>query len=243
MDSTVLLYDAIYSGHEVPIAVSFNYGQRHKKELKYAAATCEALKVKHVVIDLYRSGITSIFGHSGSSLVDSNVDVPEGHYAQENMKVTVVPNRNMIMLAIAGGIAVAEGAQAVGTAVHAGDHFIYPDCRPEFIGHLNKALLEGNAGFGNLGPSNALWTPYIHRSKAWIAERGIYIAPKGGFPFEETWSCYKGDRNHCGRCGTCVERLEAINEACMRLGLNAEDVDHTKYDDDVFWAKQVGANG
>lgn len=239
LDSTTLLYDAIAEGYEVIGAVSFNYGQRHKKELDYAKATCEKLFIKHTVIDLWASGLTEALSVSKSSLV-SDTDVPEGHYAEDNMKATVVPNRNMIMLSIAGGMAVAEGAHGVVTGVHAGDHFIYPDCRPEFIQAASRALSIGNEGFGHLG-TPAIIAPYMNYSKAHIALTAFRL----GVPLDETWSCYKGGEIHCGKCGTCVERLEAIDEA-QRM-IKVDDLKHvycidpTEYEDTQFW-KQVVAN-
>jgi len=237
LDSTTMLYDAIGEGWTITSAVSFNYGQRHKKELDYAKLTCSKLDVKHHVIDLWSSGLTGALALSGSSLV-SDTEVPDGHYAEESMKATVVPNRNMIMLSIAGGIAVAEGAQCVMTGVHAGDHFIYPDCRPEFVAAAGQALVLGNIGFGDI---RGILAPFIESTKADIA----YTAMILNIPLDETWSCYKGEDIHCGRCGTCVERLEAIDEALMRyrhdfLG-EPVPVDFTHYADTEFW-KTAEAN-
>jgi len=242
LDSTTVVYDALNQGFTVDL-VSFNYGQKHKKELEYAKRTAIRLGLRHDVVDL--SSLTPLLAESGSSLV-SETKVPEGHYAEENMKLTVVPNRNMIMLSIAGGLAVARGAKHVITGVHAGDHDVYPDCRYDFIMATSTALIEGNEGFGDM---QGVIAPYIGRSKADIAYRAIVL----GVPLEETWSCYKGAHVHCGKCGTCVERLEAIHEAYDRLkGEGAgqvvvgdfegvtyykryEDVDKTDYNDIHFW--------
>jgi 7-cyano-7-deazaguanine synthase len=136
--------------------------------------------------------------------------VPEGHYADENMKATVVPNRNAIMLSIAWGIAVSAGAWRVGYGAHAGDHPIYPDCRPEFTEALEKALVIGNEGF--IPPGMHIWTPWLGSPKSYIVKCGRRLR----VPFEDTWSCYKGGALHCGKCGTCVERQEAF----MMAGLN-----------------------
>lgn len=241
MDSTVLLYRALQD-YNVSSAVSFNYGQRHSKELEYAKRTCEELNLKHHIIDLSQSGITEALSQSGSSLIDMTSSVPDGHYAEENMKSTVVPNRNMIMLSIALGIAVSEGAQAVATGVHAGDHFIYPDCRPSFLLATALAGYLGNEGFGKLWRS-PVWAPFVHKTKADIAFTGFEI----GVPFEKTWSCYKGGEKHCGRCGTCVERLEAIHEALERvIELQKSGswgpilpADQTQYEDEEFWIKST----
>lgn len=240
MDSTVLLYDILTSKPDEPAVsscVSFNYGQRHSKELDFAQATAKKFGLKHHIINLWSSGFTGAISESESSLVTDN-DVPEGHYAQDNMKATVVPNRNMVMLSIATSIAVAEGAQYVATAVHAGDHFIYPDCRPQFINALSIAVAEGNEGFGVLD-ANPILAPYIYQSKEEIAYRGLEL----GVNFATTWSCYKGGDIHCGKCGTCVERLEAIELASEKFnyGQFQENgrFDDTEYEDDEFWKAAV----
>jgi 7-cyano-7-deazaguanine synthase len=151
----------------------------------------------------------------------------------------------MIMLSIAGGLAVAANAEALFTGVHAGDHFIYPDCRPRFMFATNAALTLGNMGFGTIKEFDEgqmvpqfIQTPYIESTKADIAERALGL----GVPLNETWSCYKGGDIHCGRCGTCVERLEAIDEAIARFA-NVEDFegyDPTEYEDTTFWRQAVG---
>ncbi len=195
MDSTVLLYKLKAQGRDVA-TLGFDYGQRHKKELEYAAATAKKLGVPFEVADM--SGLRNLL--RGSSQTDAGVEVPEGHYADETMKLTVVPNRNMIMLAIAAGHAMSIGADAVAYAAHAGDHAIYPDCRPEFADALDHAI------------SLADWRrvrierPFIGITKTEIAATGYML----GVPFVDTWSCYKGGALHCGKCGTCVERREAL---------------------------------
>ena len=198
--------------------VSFDYGQRHRKELDFAAKCAARLAVPHHIID-----ISAIGGHlSGSALTD-NVEVPDGHYAEETMKATVVPNRNAIMLAIAFGLAAAQKADAVAVAVHGGDHFIYPDCRPGFIDafqHMQNEALDGYA-------SVELLAPYVDLPKAAIVADGA----KHGTPFADTWSCYKGGNLHCGRCGTCVERREAFHLAGV--------ADPTEYEDRDFWEAAV----
>lgn len=232
LDSTAALYQAIREGMIVTSCVSFNYGQKHKKELDYAKATCERLAIKHHVIDLWSSGFTEAIATSGSSLV-SDTEVPEGHYAQENMKSTVVPNRNMVMISIAGSIAVAEGVGNVVVGVHAGDHFIYPDCRYPFIVTMDAALRVGNEGFGDIH----LVAPFINSTKADIA----YSAMLNMLHLDHTWSCYKGGDKHCGKCGTCVERLEAFHEALERFKISHPHVpidlveDKTVYEDSQYW--------
>lgn len=238
LDSTVALYDTIAKDNIVTSAVSFNYGQRHKKELEYAAAIAGRVGIKHHVIDLWRSGLTEALSTSASSLI-TDTEVPEGHYGEESMKATVVPNRNMIMLSIAGGIAVAEGAHVVVTGVHAGDHFIYPDCRPNFINAASLALNRGNEGFGNL---KGIAAPFLNKTKDDIAYRALELQ----VPLDWTWSCYKGGAVHCGRCGTCVERLEAINNAVNKWNKAETDIgtgnyvaDRTVYEDNQFWLSAI----
>jgi 7-cyano-7-deazaguanine synthase len=236
LDSVTLLHyiHEAYPQHDLH-AISFNYGQRHFKELKYAAYHAQLLHATHEVVDI--SGITHLLGKSGSSLV-SGTDVPEGHYAEETMKATVVPNRNMIMASIAAGYAVAIGADFLALGVHAGDHFIYPDCRPNFFTALNSAVVIGNEDFGNVPEMNEspwwkqspfILTPFIDRSKADIARAAKAL----DVDVSMTWSCYKGGDHHCGKCGTCVERLEALHEA--------EIADGTVYEDEVFWKEQVSS--
>ncbi|MGH1399239.1 MAG: 7-cyano-7-deazaguanine synthase QueC [Alphaproteobacteria bacterium] len=213
LDSVTLAYKVAREGSLAGL-VSFDYGQRHKKELGYAARAAEALGVSHDIIDI--SGVGAHL--SGSALTD-DVNVPDGHYAQSSMKATVVPNRNAIMLTIAYGMADARGVEAVATAVHGGDHFIYPDCRPAFIeafAAMQDAALDG---FSRI----ALYTPFLEMDKAGIAAEAARL----GVPISDTWSCYKGGDMHCGRCGTCVERIEAFALA----GVD----DPTAYEDADFW--------
>lgn len=198
LDSTVALYELLTQGHEVK-ALSVDYGQRHKKELIHAGAICAKLGVEHRIADL--SAIVGLL--AGSSQTSSDVDVPEGHYAEESMKKTIVPNRNMILLAVAFGWAISVKADAVAYAAHNGDHAIYPDCRPEFA----QAVAEA-ARFADWHQVQLL-TPFINVTKADIARRGFELS----VPMQETWSCYKGGALHCGKCGTCVERIEAFTLA------------------------------
>jgi len=204
MDSVTSLYKAIHDNYEV-YAISFDYGQRHKKELDFAKNICEKLAVTHHIVDL--SNITSLIDNSA---LTGDIDVPEGHYEAENMKLTVVPNRNMIMYSIAIGYAVNIKAEAIYVGVHAGDHFIYPDCRPQFIEALDLAAHLGNEGFAEKGMR--IVAPFIFMSKAQIAKLGSEL----GVPYELTWSCYKGGEKHCGKCGTCVERKEAFELAGVK---------------------------
>lgn len=204
MDSVTLAHFYAREGFELSL-LSFDYGQRHSKELQFAAACAKRLGAEHRVVDL-----SSLRGLLPGSALTDDVEVPDGHYAAENMKVTVVPNRNAIMLAVAWGHAVAIGAQVVAFGAHGGDHFIYPDCRPEFYRAAGRAFSLGNQGFG--APSLHLEAPFINMGKDDITGMGAAL----GVPFEETWSCYKGGERHCGTCGTCVERKEAFRLAGVK---------------------------
>lgn len=220
--------DSVTLAHKVAVEneliglVSFDYGQRHKKELDFAKKCADRLGTDYKLIDIAHIG--AMLG--GSALTD-NIAVPDGHYAEETMKITVVPNRNAIMLAIAFGIASAQGADAVATAVHGGDHFIYPDCRPAFIEAFQTMQNYALAGHGDI----QLYTPFVRLSKADIVAVGHALA----VPFELTWSCYKGGATHCGRCGTCVERLEAFHLARVN--------DPSLYADSEFWKSAVTGTG
>ena len=228
LDSTTMVYQLKNIGFELDL-VSFYYGQRHAKELTFAAATAEKLGMQHDIVDL--SGLAHLLAPSGSSLV-SDTDVPDGHYAEDSMKATVVPNRNMIMLSIATGIAVARGAECIATGVHAGDHFIYPDCRPMFIDAMDHAVRVANEGFGAWPADHGsiVVAPYLYSTKEDIASMALSL----GVPLDETWSCYKGGDIHCGTCGTCVERLEAIDGAIARQMPDVA-VDPTQYKNYEFW--------
>ena len=176
------------------------------------------LGAKYDIVDL--QNITHLIG--GSSLTSDDVAVPDGHYSEETMRVTVVPNRNAIMLSIATGVAVAEQADLVATGIHAGDHYIYPDCRPSFFNALNDALTLATDGHSH---SNfRLEAPFINKTKAEIAALGSAL----GVDYSITWSCYKGGDQHCARCGTCVERIEAFIDAGV--------IDPTKYANDLDFA-------
>ncbi len=194
--------------------ISFDYGQRHRKELDFAAACATRLGVFHEIIDMRGIG-----GRLTGSALTDDVDVPDGHYAEETMRITVVPNRNAIMLAVAFGVAAARQAEAVAIAVHGGDHFIYPDCRPGFIDAFQAMQDHALDGYASI----RLLAPYVNGSKADIVVDGA----RHDTPFAETWSCYKGGARHCGRCGTCVERREAFHLAGI--------TDPTEYEDPDFW--------
>ena len=198
LDSTVLLYHLLHEGQSVR-ALSVDYGQRHACELTQAAAICAARQVPFQRADL--SGIRPLL--AGSSLTSDEIPVAEGHYTEASMKSTVVPNRNMLLLALATSYALSTGAETVAYAAHHGDHAIYPDCRPEFADAAATAIERCDWN------EVRLIRPFVNWSKADIARRGVALK----VPFEQTWSCYKGGERHCGRCGTCIERREAFDLA------------------------------
>lgn len=196
MDSVTLLYE---KKDEIALGISFDYGSNHNhNELPLAALHCQRLGIEHVVIPL-----GFMHQYFKSSLLESGESIPDGSYDEENMKSTVVPFRNGVMLAVAAGIAESNGLTKVLIANHGGDHTIYPDCRPEFIAAMDAAVEAGT--FARV----RVVAPYTNISKADIARRGRAL----GIDYAETWSCYKGGHVHCGTCGTCVERKEALREA------------------------------
>lgn len=196
MDSVTLLYE---KKDEIALGISFDYGSNHNhNELPLAALHCQRLGIEHVVVPL-----GFMHQYFKSSLLESGESIPDGSYDEENMKSTVVPFRNGVMLAVAAGIAESNGLTKVLIANHGGDHTIYPDCRPEFIAAMDAAVEAGT--FARV----RVVAPYTNISKADIARRGRAL----GIDYAETWSCYKGGHVHCGTCGTCVERKEALREA------------------------------
>ena len=194
MDSFTLLHLARARGLKVH-ALSFNYGQRHVRELDVAAAVCQAEGIPHKVIDI--RAMSEVM--SGSSLT-SDIEVPEGHYEEDTMKATVVPNRNMILLSLATGYAVTTGAGAVWYGAHGGDHAIYPDCRPEFVEKMDAVCRVAN--YEPVG----IEAPFMAMDKGQILAEGLKL----GLDYSQTWTCYNGRDKACGRCGSCVERLEAF---------------------------------
>ena len=196
VDSTTLLYD---EQERIALAVTFDYGSKHNaREIPFARWHCEQLGIRHVVIPL-----DFMAKYFKSSLLSGGEAIPEGHYADDNMRSTVVPFRNGIMLSVAVGMAESNGLKYVMMANHGGDHTIYPDCTPAFVDAFNQAAQAGT--YVKVG----LRSPYTNITKADIARRGKDL----GIDYSKTWSCYKGGDRHCGRCGTCVERREALAEA------------------------------
>ena len=196
MDSITLLYDM---RARISLAVTFDYGSKHNaREIPFARLHCERLGIEHLVIPL-----DFMLKYFKSSLLKGGEEIPEGHYAAVNMKSTVVPFRNGIMHSIAAGIAESRGLKYVMMANHSGDHSIYPDCTPQFVSAMSQATKAGTY------PGIELLVPYTNISKGDIARRGKAL----GIDYAETWSCYKGGERHCGRCGTCEERREALADA------------------------------
>ena len=194
MDSFTVLNRARKDGKEV-FALTFDYGQKHIKEIDYAKRVCAELNIEHKVIDI--SAINQLL--AGSSLTD-DIDIPEGHYEEESMKSTVVPNRNMILLSLAVGYAVSKGASKVYYGAHSGDHAIYPDCRPEFVKKMDDVCRIANYD------AVEIFSPYLNNTKIDILTDGI----KMGLDYSQTWTCYNGRDKACGKCGACQERLEAF---------------------------------
>lgn len=195
MDSFTVLHRAINEGLRVH-ALSFDYGQRHRRELDTAHRVCESLGIPHQIVD-----IRAIHGlMDNSALTNSTIEMPTGDYAADNLRATVVPNRNMILLSLAIAKAVNIGAQRVDYGAHGGDHILYPDCRPEFVDAMNSV-----AGIANFEPV-AIHAPYLASSKADILRDGLAM----GLDYRDTWTCYEGRELACGRCGSCRERLAAF---------------------------------
>ncbi len=196
MDSVTLLYD---KKERIALAVTFDYGANHNaREIPFAQLHCKRLGIRHMIIPLAFMG-----QYFESSLLSGADAIPEGNYDDVNMRSTVVPFRNGIMLSVAVGLAESCGLKYVMMANHGGDHTIYPDCRPEFVKAFSEAARTGTY------PGITLLCPYTNLTKGQIAALGLRL----GIDYSETWSCYKGMEHHCGRCGTCVERREALAEA------------------------------
>ena len=207
MDSITMLYE--YK-ERIALGISFDYGSNHNaREIPFAAMHCERLGIKHIVINL-----GFMHQYFKSSLLEGAEAIPEGNYDEENMKSTVVPFRNGIMLSIAAGVAESNGLKYVMMANHGGDHTIYPDCRPEFVSAMSEATRLGTY------PGIEVLAPYTDITKSDIARHGKAL----GIDYAETWSCYRGGEHHCGKCGTCRERIEALADAGIE--------DHTVYDEE-----------
>lgn len=209
MDSATALWWALNNDRGIREVISFDYGQRHATELTYAANLAKKAGTDHLVVDVPLSQLAP-----GTALTGATT-VPHGHYSAETMAATVVPNRNMTFISLAAARAAALECSEVIVGVHAGDHPIYADCRPEFIAAVSKAT--------HLAVNVTVTAPFVHMTKDQIVAAGDAY----GVPWESTWSCYEGGDRHCGRCGTCVERAEAFHLA----GVD----DPTDYTDAEFW--------
>ena len=195
LDSTVLAHDIVTRGEKQLAAVSFDYGQKHTCELDCAAKQASLLGIDHQIVALPFIG--ELFD---SALLKNGDELPYGHYEDENMKQTVVPNRNMIMLSIAAGLAISQQRTELFYGAHGGDHAIYPDCRPDFVEAMKSALHLCD------WQKLKLHVPYLHDDKAKIVAHGLEL----GVDFAQTWTCYAGGAQPCGTCGSCVERAEAF---------------------------------
>ncbi|MFY1633627.1 7-cyano-7-deazaguanine synthase QueC [Solwaraspora sp. WMMB335] len=199
LDSTTLAYWLRRHANGLTI-LSVDYGQRHRKELQFARATARVLDAAHHTADLASLG--ALLG--GSALTDTAVAVPNGHYTDASMAITVVPNRNALLLDVAVGLATVLGADTVAFGAHGGDHAVYPDCRPEFLAAYQQMATVAGAGF--LPDGFQVIAPFMAMTKTDI----VALADRLAVPADSTWSCYRGGDLHCGTCGTCVERREAF---------------------------------
>ncbi|KKN22991.1 hypothetical protein LCGC14_0909620 [marine sediment metagenome] len=200
VDSTTLLYNLLDQDYEV-YAVSFDYGQKHAKELLCAAEICRKLSVNHKILNL--SVLNDV---APSALTRKDIEVPEGHYKEESMKATIVPNRNMVMLSLATAYAISIKATKLFYGAHIGDHEIYPDCRKEFIYAMKQAIKLCD------WHQVELKAPFRHLTKVSVVNLGKTL----NVDYSLTYSCYKGSEKACGKCGTCVERLEAFKIAGVK---------------------------
>ena len=219
LDSTVLVYALKAQGYHVDV-LSFDYGQRHTKELQFAQKTARDLGLRFDLLDLRAVGRLL-----SNALTTDGISVPEGHYADANMRATVVQNRNTIMLSIAFGIAASRGLETVSIGVHSGDHTIYPDCRPEFVHAFNAMQQEALGEWWQV----ELLAPFVNLSKADIVTLGHDLK----VPFVNTWSCYNGKEVHCGKCGTCIDPLKPA--------AIAKAIEY--FIDNPSKARQMGKNG
>lgn len=202
-DSSTLGYLLKSQGYNQLICVTYNYGQKQVKELEFAKIIAKKLNAVHHIIDV--TFMKKFL--KGSGLTDDSIDVPHGAYTKENMSITVVPNRNTMLLSMAWSIACVEKADVLAYGAQCGDHYLYPDTRPDYFNAMNLALRLGTEDCrkNNL----ELIAPLLHKSKAEV----ITLGHKLGVPFEDTWSCYEGGEVHCGKCGACQSRAGGFKEA------------------------------
>ncbi len=196
LDSTTLVYDLVHQNFQV-FPLSFHYKQKHVREIALAKKTCEKLGLEHKVLDL---GVLTEVAPSALTRIDWSV--PQGHYNEETMKQTIVPNRNMVMLSLATSYAISLDAKKLFYGAHAGDHHIYEDCRPEFVEAMKKSILLCDA------KRIELIAPYSYMDKGDIVKRGVEL----GVDYSLTHTCYEGREKACGKCGSCDERLTAFKK-------------------------------
>ncbi len=208
MDTTTLTYDVVDRGYGV-YPISFHYGQKHGKELDMAGATCSKLGLVHKVLDM------DVLGEvAPSALTRERIEIPKGHYEEEGMKATVVPNRNMVLLALATSYAIGIKADSVWYGAHRGDHAIYPDCRKVFVEAMGRAVRLCD------WEKIELEVPYLAWNKEKVLRRGLEL----GVDCSLTWTCYKGEELACGECGSCTERLEAFRKVGIKDPIKYKEV-------------------
>ena len=201
LDSTVCMALAAAGSDRAPLALTFDYGQRHRVELDRAAGVAGRYRAEHLVVHLD----TSAWG--GSALTDDSIDVPTGGVGA-GIPATYVPARNSIFLAVALGVAEARGLDAVWIGVNAIDYSGYPDCRPEFIEAFRGVAATGQRR-GVEGDPIAIRTPLIDRTKEEIVRMGVELDA----PLHLTWSCYQGGDRPCGVCAACRLRADGFAAA------------------------------
>ena len=204
MDSTTLLGLLLEQGHVV-YPVSFTYGSKHNKYENQASVNVRQYfwnRFPDTLMPLIGIDLSSAFSVFKSDLLLSGGEIPEGHYESENMKATVVPGRNTIFISFMLGIAESINSDFICLGVHSGDHHIYPDCRLQYINHMRAVVKEATEGKVDL------IAPLLQDDKASIIQQGIKIE----VPYYLTRTCYKDQPLSCGKCGSCVERLEAFEK-------------------------------
>lgn len=203
LDSSVAIHLAKSEGFEV-YALSFDYGQKHNKELECAKAT--ALKVGAVAHNIVTLQL-NLWG--GSSLTDSKMEVEDGDITRTDIPMTYVPARNMVFLSVAASFAEAIGAQDIFIGVSEVDYSGYVDCREEFIRSMEETINKGTVMAAEHGKKIRIHTPFINKTKA----EEILLGEKLGVDWSLTWSCYRGGKKPCGTCDSCLLRAKAFSEA------------------------------
>lgn len=195
LDSTVLLYHLLNEGHKIQ-ALSFQYGQRHARELDFARRVANSAGVQHESVDIGRLLADHKNALTGSTNLPANISPSD-----DVQSVTVVPGRNLVLSSIAIAHASRRGYEAVALAATSGDNAIYPDCRPRFFETLSEASRQA---YGV-----EVLHPFTDKGKATVIRIGVEL----DVPFHDTWSCYAGGIKHCGACGACLSRKQAFKVA------------------------------